>query len=156
MQALQHLAEFPPQGAQLSGGQRLAELPAEHLDLPVGRRYEAAQQTQQGRFAGAVVADDGNPLAVPHRQLPDLQQRPAIGRAEHGLQGNAGRRAHDSAVRIRRLRASKETTRAMTTISTVASRPHWKSDVASVISRPSPPAPIRPRTVESRMLNSQT
>ena len=156
MQALQHLAEFPPQGAQFSGRQRLAELPAEHLDLPVRRRREAAQQTQQRRFAGAVVADDGDPLAVPHRELPDLQQRPAIGGAEYRLQRNAGRRVHDNAARIRRLRASKETTSAMTTISTVDSRPHWNSDVASVISRPSPPAPIRPRTVESRMLNSQT
>ena len=51
--------------------------------------------------------------------------------------------------------ASKPDTITTITISTVASRPHWNSAVASVISSPSPPAPIRPRMVESRMLNSQ-
>ena len=70
--------------------------------------------------------------------------------------GHPGRRRHSSACRMRRDSASKATTSATTTSSSVASRLHWNRLTASLISRPSPPAPISPRMVESRMLNSHT
>src|SRR5690606_13436496 len=110
------------------------------------RPGKAAQHAQQGRFAGAVVADDGDTLALAHRQAVDVQHRAFAQRAAHAEQFDAG--AHASACRMRRLMASKPDTITTITISTVASRPHWNSAVASVISRPKPPAPMRPRMVE--------
>jgi hypothetical protein len=89
--------------------------------------HEAAQQSQQGRLAGSIVADDGDALALGGTELVDVEQGAALRDTSHGLQGDDGRGrggAHSRARRMRRLMASKEATRNTTTISTVASRPH--------------------------------
>ena len=121
---MQYLAKFNAQGAQFDSRQRPAQVVAEYVCLAPAGRQETAEQTQQRRFAGAVVADDGDAFAMPDGEPFDVEQRSASGGAAHGLQRNGVGRIHASAIRIRRLRASNETTSAMTTSSTVDSRSH--------------------------------
>ena len=163
MQALHDLADLAAQPAQ--GRRRQAargtELAAEHHHAAMARLHKAAQHAQQRRLARAVVADDGHALAGRYLQGLDVKHGTPGGVANkpfdlnHRRQRHAGP-GHNRAARMRRLMASNANTIAITTNNTVANRPHWKSAVASEINKPSPPAPIKPSTVESRMLNSHT
>jgi hypothetical protein len=107
------------------GGEPLPE----HLDDPGRRGHEAAEQSQQGRLAGAVVADDGDPLAGAHGERIDASRvrgRAADAAADDGdcqRQGRWRRRHHCSACRIRRLSASKEATSRTTTSRTSTAGP---------------------------------
>ncbi len=165
MQALHQQAGLAAQctaiaGSDLAKGVRAlrladdADRAPEDLHPPLPGLDQPADQLQQRALSGAIGSDDGHPLAGIDRQCRHLEQHPVADDHPHPLE--VDRRRHSSAPRMRRDSASNTMTSATTTMSNVASRLHWNRLTASLMSRPRPPAPMRPRMVESRMLNSQT
>jgi hypothetical protein len=90
MQALQDLADFLPQARNSAAGKG-APAPGRALRACRGPAHEAAQQSQQGRLAGAIVADDGDALAGGDGQLVDLQQGAAVGGRPATCSADGGR-----------------------------------------------------------------
>lgn len=124
---------------------------ADHAELPLRHGHEAGQAAQQRGFARTVMAQHGHALAGLHLPVQALQQG-----AAGGVHAKVFGADHSSLCRRRRLVASTTVTKSTMAISKVAKRPHWNSEMDSDTKRPKPPAPTRPKMVESRKLNSQT
>ena len=123
---------------------------------------KATQDLKERTLAGAIGPDQGHALAMTDGQRGHIEnaspldletQVPDI---DDSLKQRCVHSTHNSAFRMRRDSASNAMTSAITIRMMVARRLHWNRLTASEISKPRPPAPIRPRMVESRMLNSHT